>query len=297
VEGLLDSFIAYLRAELGRSGKTVDAYAADLREYLEQLQRRGIVEPGRIGAEHVSAHLQGLRRRGLSARSVARHLSALRTFHGFLKHERICSHDPTTEVDRPRLTQALPSYLTREEVERLLAAPNVQTLEGQRDRAMLELLYACGLRVSELVQLSSSDLNLQAGFVLAFGKGKKERLVPVGSFAAQQLATYLAQGRAALLKGRSSRALFVTRRGRGFTRQGFWKLLRRYGIGAGITHPFSPHTLRHSFATHLLQGGADLRAVQTLLGHADLATTQIYTHVDRTRLQAQYEKTHPRARG
>jgi integrase/recombinase XerD len=230
----------------------------------------------------------------LAAGSVVRHLSALRTFHAFLRQERICAHDPTRDVDRPRLARKLPVYLTVSEVEALLGAPRSGWVEGQRDRAMLELLYATGLRVSELVRLSVNDVNVDAGFVVALGKGNKERVIPMGSVAAAQVKAYLAGPREALLRGRPARALFVTRLRKAFTRQGFWKLLKRYALAAGIRKPLSPHKLRHSFATHLIEGGADLRAVQTMLGHADLATTQIYTHVDRARLWKRYDASHPR---
>jgi integrase/recombinase XerD len=293
MEPCLDAFIAYLRAERGLSGNTVDAYGADLREYLAFLARRGRAAPQQVTPEDVAAHVGALASR-LSARSISRHLSALRSFHAFLKREGLAPLDPSREVDRPRIRRKLPAYLTRAEVEALLAAPPAATAEGQRDRAMLELLYACGLRVSELVKLSVNDVNLQEGFAIAFGKGRKERLVPMGSAAASQLGAYLAGPRGDLLHGRQARALFVTRRARPFTRQGFWKLIRRYGLAAGLRKRISPHTLRHSFATHLTEGGADLRAVQVMLGHADLSTTQIYAHVDRARLVTRYDACHPR---
>ncbi|HEX4622341.1 MAG TPA: site-specific tyrosine recombinase XerD [Myxococcaceae bacterium] len=293
MEPCFDAFIAYLRAERGLSGNTVDAYGADLREYLAFLARRGRIAPAQVTAEDVASHLGALSSR-LSARSISRHLSALRSFHAFLKREALAPHDPSREVDRPRIRRKLPSYLTRAEVEALLAAPRTATAEGQRDRAMLELLYACGLRVSELVKLSVNDVNLQEAFAIAFGKGRKERLVPMGSAAVSQLRAYLAGPRGHLLHGRPARALFVTRRARAFTRQGFWKLLRRYALAAGLRKRISPHTLRHSFATHLTEGGADLRAVQVMLGHADLSTTQIYAHVDRARLVTRYDAFHPR---
>jgi integrase/recombinase XerD len=293
MEPCLDAFIAYLRAERGLSGNTVDAYGADLREYLVFLEGRGKVAPGDIAVEDVAAHMGDLASH-LSARSISRHLSALRSFHAFLKREGLCADDPSREVDRPRMRRKLPSYLTQGEVQALLAAPQDATAEGQRDRAMLELLYACGLRVSELVKLSVNDVNLQEGFAIAFGKGRKERLVPMGSAAAAQVRAYLEGPRGALLRGRQARALFVTRRARGFTRQGFWKLIRRYALAAGLRKRISPHTLRHSFATHLTEGGADLRAVQVMLGHADLSTTQIYAHVDRARLVTRYDAFHPR---
>lgn len=296
MEVLLDPFIAYLRAERGLSGNTVDAYARDLTEYFRHLAKQGVVEAQAVRREHVLTHLTGLSRRGLSKRSQARHLAAIRQFHKFLHAEKLATVDPTDDVDTPKAAKKLPIYLTLEEVEALLAAPDERTARGARDGAMIELLYATGLRVSELIRLSINDLNLQAGFLIARGKGDKERVVPVGRVAAEKVKAYLGESRLVLLKGRASGALFVTERGRPFTRMGFWKLLRRYALKAGIRKPLSPHKLRHSFATHLVEGGADLRAVQAMLGHADLATTQIYTHVNRTRLRTVYDEFHPRSR-
>ncbi len=296
MEHLLDAFVAYLRAERGSSAKTVDAYAADVRGYLASLKRQGVADIARSERGHVLEHLSSLARRGLSARSQARHLSSIRSFHAFIEREGHCPHNPAKDVDRPRFRRPLPRYLTLDEVERLLAAPDERHAEGARDRAMLELLYATGLRVSELVGLSVNAVNLEAGYVIASGKGAKERMVPVGRVASERLRAYLSGMRQAILRGRAARALFVTRRGKPFTRMGFWKLLRRYALKAGIRTPPSPHQIRHSFATHLLERGADLRAVQAMLGHADLSTTQIYTHVDRARLRAVYDAHHPRSR-
>ncbi len=296
MEALLDPFIAYLRAERGLSGKTVDAYCADLNAYFQDLARRGITAVDAVSREAVIDHLQALSRRGLSRRSQARHLAALRQFHRFLHDEKLCALDPTEDLETPRSESRLPVYLTLPEVEALLAAPDDRTVPGARDAAMLELLYATGLRVSELVSLSVNDVNLDAGYLIAFGKGQKERIVPVGAKASARITAYLSGPRAALLKGKSARALFVTLRRGPFTRMGFWKLLRRYALKAGLKKSISPHKLRHSFATHLVERGADLRAVQAMLGHADLGTTQIYTHVNRTHLHAVYDRHHPRSR-
>jgi integrase/recombinase XerD len=282
-DGLLDSYIGFLRAERGLSGKTVEAYAADLRAYFFFLEKRRVARIDRVGRQEITGHLEALRAGGLSGRSSARHLAALRGFHRFLVAENHAPLDPTEDVETPRAPRKLPVFLTLEEVTRLLAAPDPKTAAGSRDCAMLELL-------------SVLDLNLDSGFVIAFGKGKKERLVPVGRMALDRVKTYLRTSRPALLHGREADALFVTPRGRGFTRQGFWKLIRRYALKAGIKKPLSPHKLRHSFATHLLERGADLRAVQAMLGHADLSTTQIYTHVDRARLHTLYDRHHPRSR-
>lgn len=295
-DALLDLFIEHLRAERGLSGKTVDAYGADLRAYFDELKKRGVAEIAAVRREDVVEHLNALGRRGLSARSQARHLAAIRQLHGFLHEEQLAPADPTEHLDTPRWGRKLPSFLTLDEVEQLLAAPDASTPQGQRDQAMIEVLYACGLRVSELCGLRPDDLQLQAGYLVARGKGSKERVVPLGSKAIAAVSAYLEGARAALLRGRSSRALFVTPRGGPFTRQGFWKLLRRYALKAGIRKALSPHKLRHSFATHLLERGADLRAVQAMLGHADLATTQVYTHVNAAHLHAVYDQHHPRSR-
>ncbi|KFE70030.1 site-specific tyrosine recombinase XerD [Hyalangium minutum] len=295
MEGLLDAFIAFIRAERGLSGKTVDAYAADLTVYFEDLRARGILDVARMTKEDVVEHLRRLGQRGLSRRSQARHLAAVRGFHRFLIAEKLAEKDPTEDMDTPRSERKLPSFLTLEEVEQLLAAPDERHPEGLRDKAMLELLYATGLRVSELCGLGINDVQLGAGYLVAKGKGSKERVVPVGSKAVEKVQEYLEGTRQLLLKQSDSRALFVTRRGGPFTRMGFWKLLKRYALKAGIRKPLSPHKLRHSFATHLVERGADLRAVQAMLGHADLATTQIYTHVNSARLRAVYDQHHPRS--
>lgn len=292
---LLDHYVTFLRAERNLAPKTVDAYAIDVRGYLEHLAGRGVTVEGAT-REDVLEHLAWLSGRGLSPRSRARHLAALRGFHRFLEDEKLCAANPTDDLDTPKHARKLPVYLTVAEVEALLAAPDATKAVGCRDRAMIEVLYATGLRVSELITLSVNDVNLVDGFVLAFGKGRKERVVPLGRHAIDTLKAYLEGPRAAILKGRDARALFVTPRGKGFSRMGFWKLLRRYARGVGIAKALSPHKLRHSFATHLVERGADLRAVQAMLGHADLSTTQIYTHVNTQRLRAVYEQHHPRSR-
>ncbi|MFN0062907.1 MAG: site-specific tyrosine recombinase XerD [Myxococcaceae bacterium] len=294
-ESHLDAFITYLRAERGLSGNTVNAYAKDLEEYFGDLRRLGVKEARRIRPDDVRAHLVRLARRGLSGRSQARHLASVRMFHRFLVTEEDAEKDPTEDVETPRAPRRLPGVLSAVEVEQLLLGTVGEDVAALRDRAMLELLYATGLRVSELVRLGINDVNLNAGYVVAYGKGQKERIVPVGAKAREAIEAYLTKARSVWLRGRVAKALFVTPRGRGMTRQGFWKLLRRRARAAGVRRAFSPHTLRHSFATHLLTNGADLRAVQQMLGHADLATTQIYTHVDARRLRALYDKHHPRS--
>jgi integrase/recombinase XerD len=291
----LDLFLVHVRVEKGLAANSVDAYARDLRRWMDDLAEQGVDDWRQVRREHLLAHLDHLLGGGISGRSQARALSAIRSLHRLLQAERLAEVDPTEDVDGPRPGHRLPQLLSREEVGRLLAAPVGKTAAGQRDKAMLELLYATGLRVSELVGLSVNDVHLETRMLLARGKGSKERIVPMGAPAAEAVKAYLAAARPRLLHGRVSKDLFVTPRGRRMTRQGFWKLLARHARAAGILRPISPHKLRHSFATHLLAGGADLRAVQAMLGHADVATTQIYTHVEKSHLKRVYEKHHPRA--
>ena len=289
----LDRYLDHLRVERALMPATLESYARDLREYLEWLESQGILQISQVGRLHVLAHLSALHARGLSRASQARHLAAVRGLHRFAAAEGVAPADPSDGVEASRGSRPLPRFLTVDEVDRLLAQPDARSPSGARDRAMLELLYASGLRVSELVGLPLAAVDAQLGIVRVRGKGGKERVVPVGERAQDSLAVYLRSGRGILLGPRQSRDLFVTPRGRRMTRQGFWKLLGRYARAAGLPD-VHPHTLRHSFATHLLERGADLRAVQAMLGHADIATTQIYTHVDRERLKAIIAK-HPRA--
>lgn len=292
-DALLDAFIAYLRAERNLAPKTVDAYGTDLRGYLEFLAQRRIPAET-VTREDVLEHLAELAKNGLSPRSRARHLAAIRGFHRFLEDEKLRAGDPTEDLDTPKHAQKLPVFLSLKEVEALLQAPDERTIAGVRDRAMIELLYATGLRVSELISLKVADISLDEGYLLAFGKGRKERVIPIGRMATEKVRAYVQGARVQLLKGGDSRALFITQRRAAFSRMGFWKLLRRYALKAGIKKRLSPHKLRHSFATHLVERGADLRAVQAMLGHADLKTTQIYTHVNAERLKAVYQAHHPR---
>jgi integrase/recombinase XerD len=273
------------------------------------LAAREIVEARAVRSIDVLDYLALLTERKLSARSQARRLIALRQFFRFLKAERGCDVDPTEEIDLPRFGRKLPDFLSVEEVDRLMAAPDRRTPRGARDGAMLETLYATGLRVSELIRLGLADVNFDAGYLMAFGKGRKQRLVPVGEVALAGLRAYVETARPTFVAGTTSRrrrvparggraqphALFLTRHGRTMTRQAFWKLLGRYAIAAGIRKRISPHKLRHSFATHMVERGADLRAVQAMLGHADIGTTEIYTHVSRAHLRTVYDRFHPRA--
>jgi integrase/recombinase XerD len=295
LEPALDLFLSHARVEKGLALNSVEAYGRDLRRYLDHLAERGVSEWAAVTRAEVLAHLAELVRRGLSSRSQARALSAIRQLHALLVAEKLAPVNAADEIDAPRPGRRLPSLLSRDEVERLLARPDPRTAAGRRDRAMLELLYATGLRVSELVSLELNDLNLETRILVARGKGSKERLVPVGAPAAEAVRAYLATAREALLRGRRSKDLFVTPRGGRMTRQAFFRIVARHARGAGIGRPISPHKLRHSFATHLLEGGADLRVVQAMLGHADVSTTQIYTHVDRTHVKRLYDRFHPRA--
>ena len=288
-------FLDHLRVERELTPATVAAYGCDLTVFIRFAASRGIVGPTVVRGIDVLDHLAKLTDDGLSARSQARRLVTLRQFFRFLKAERVCEVNPTEDIDLPRFGRRLPDFLTVEEVDRLLAAPDRRTHRGLRDAAMLETLYATGLRVSELVRLRLRDINFDAGYLMAFGKGRKERLVPIGEVAVAGLRTYIETGRAVFTGGRALDALFLTHHGRVMTRQGFWKLLGRYAVAAGIRKSISPHKLRHSFATHLVERGADLRAVQAMLGHVDIGTTEIYTHMSRGHLRSVYDKFHPRA--
>ncbi len=289
---LADRFINYLRIEKGLADNTIAAYSRDLARFSRFLKARRLSVPD-VSEAHVSEHVT-LLGRSLAPASVARNISAIKTFFRFLAREGIIGTNPCRFLDSPRARRRLPHVLSLEEVNRLLSRPDPATPAGRRDRAMLELLYATGLRVSELVGLKTTNVNLEAGYVKTMGKGSKERLVPMGEAARQAILEYLSSGRPALAKGGDSPCLFLNMRGRPLTRQGFWKLIKGHGRAAGIRKRISPHIIRHSFASHLLDAGADLRAVQVMLGHADIATTQIYTHVTRERLKEVHERCHPR---
>lgn len=288
-----EAFLAHCRVEKGLSENSVAAYRNDLKHFERFL--KGRKRAGPPSSADLNQYLSACQQAGLSARSLARRVASLRNLFRFLLREGRIDHDPAALLRAPRQWLNLPKYLTGTQVEALLAAPDESQPRGLRDRAMLELLYACGLRVSELVGLRLADLDAQLGYLRVNGKGGKQRLVPAGRRALAAMEQYLRSGRAALLKGRQSGALFVTARGGPMTRQAFWKQLVQYGKQAGIFHNLTPHVLRHSFATHLLEGGADLRSVQAMLGHADIATTQIYTHVVRSRLRSVVDAHHPRA--
>jgi integrase/recombinase XerD len=290
----IDRYLTFVTVEKGLAANSLEAYARDLRRFAAHLDDQGLDRPNDVDPAVLLQYLIRLRREGLSARSRARHLVALRGFFRFLHQEKLTSADPTRLIDLPRSGLYLPVVISVSDVQRLLEAPDRGRTRGYRDRAMLELLYAAGLRVSELLSLRVTDLNLEAGFVKVLGKGTRERIVPIGARARDSLHAYLQTIRPQLLKGRTSFYLFVARQGRPLTRQGFWKLLKAYALKAGLRTNISPHTLRHSFASHLLEGGADLRAVQLMLGHVDISTTQIYTHVTTEHLKSIHRRFHPR---
>lgn len=290
---LVEEFLDALWMERGLSQNTLDAYRADLLSLARWQAAQGHDLLG-VGRDTLLAYMAARLKQGQKARSTARMLSSLRHFYRQQLRAGRIENDPTALIDTPRLGRSLPYSLSEDEVESLLGAPDTETSLGMRDRTMLEVLYAAGLRVSELVNLDMAQLNQQQGVVRITGKGGKERLVPLGETALEWLQRYLGEARGSILKGRPCDAVFPSRRGRAMTRQTFWYALRRYATQAGITRRLSPHVLRHSFATHLLNHGADLRVVQMLLGHGDLSTTQIYTHVARERLKNLHERHHPR---
>ena len=286
----IKTFLDFCRIEKGLARNSLEAYRQDLDRFAAHFG-----DPSEIpGLDELRSYTQGMYAAGLAARSISRHITTLRNLYKFLAGEGVIEADPTELLVAPRQWAKLPNYLNRDEVDRLLESPPTSTASGARDRAMLHLLYASGLRVSELCATGTGDVQLDMGYVRVNGKGNKQRLVPIGAPAIAAIAAYLPR-RSEILKGKASGFLFVTSRGTRMTRQGFWKLLNGYGRQAGIFRTLTPHVVRHSFATHLLEGGADLRSVQTMLGHADISTTQIYTHVARARLRQVVDRHHPRA--
>lgn len=293
----LQSFIQHLAVERGLSRNTLEAYERDVTQYMEFLEASGVRAVEDTNASHVLAYMTKGKTSGKASSTVFRRQVAIRTFYRYLVEERVLAADPTSTLGTPKPGKKLPQTLTAEQVERLLAAPRIDAPAGVRDRAMLEVLYATGMRVSELLSLDTGSVYTGMGFVKVLGKGSKERIIPIGRMAVSCLNDYQLSARGRLAKGdKAEKALFLNHQGRRMTRQGFWKTIKKYALIAGISQELSPHTLRHSFATHLLEGGADLRAVQEMLGHADISTTQIYTHVAKSRLKEVYNRTHPRAK-
>jgi integrase/recombinase XerD len=291
----LQAFLDHLLVERGLSGNTIAAYARDLAQFVEYCGKNSASTLDGITDDTLLGFLDALREVGMSPNSIGRKLSAIKTFCKFACREGYVKRDFTANAPGLHGVKKLPGVLTIEEVELLLVQPENHTPSGIRDKAMIETLYASGLRVSELINLRLSDMNLAVGFVRCFGKGSKERIIPLGKVAIGYLNRYLSDARPVFASSASSEYLFLTNRGKAMSRVGFWKIIKKYSARAGITKNITPHTLRHSFATHLLQGGADLRSIQEMLGHADIATTQVYTHVSRDKLKEVYRESHPRA--
>jgi len=294
MEVYLEAYIDYLKVEKGLAYNSISAYSKDLRKYIQYLKKEGITDPKSIIRKNITDFLFNLRKR-IAPISIARILSAIRSFHKFLLRERISSQDPSDLIEAPKLEKKIPNFLIIDEVNEILKAPNLKKPQGIRDRAILELLYATGLRVSELVKLRAQDINLDVGFIRCTGKGSKERIVPLGGVASRFLQKYLQEARSKLLKDKATAYIFLVQGGRGISRQSVWKMIKAMAKKCRIKKRISPHTLRHSFATHLLERGADLRSVQEMLGHSSITTTQIYTHVNQSRLKKIHSQFHPRA--
>jgi integrase/recombinase XerD len=291
---LLDEFLNYLSVERGLSRNTISAYRSDLFSFINYLEGNGVTGIEKIKRDDITEHLLHLKDKGLSGNSVSRALVAIKMFYKFLAQERFIKNDVAGILDSPKLIRPLPNVLNIAEVTKLLQAPDVRSWMGIRDKAALELMYATGMRVSEMVELLTGTLNLDVGFIKCKGKGDKERMVPVGTEARNAISRYIEKVRPSLLKSKNDSHLFLTRLGKKISRQSFWKMMKKYAKIAKIKKDIMPHTLRHSFATHLLERGADLRVVQELLGHSDIATTQIYTHIDKGRLKSVHKQFHPR---
>ena len=291
----IKDFINYLAVERGLSANTLISYALDLKQFKNFCLQRQIKDIKSLDRNTVINYILDLRKNGRSSATVARHLAALKVFSRFLVDEEQLEQEPTENMESPSVKKGLPAVLTQEEVARLLEQPQVRDIPGIRDKAMLELMYATGMRVSELLSLDVNHVDCERGYVRCMGKGSRERIIPVGSTAVLSISKYLGYSRTKIKTDATQKALFLNLRGKRLTRQGFWKILKKYARGAGIAIEIKPHTLRHSFATHLLENGADLRSVQEMLGHADISTTQIYTHLTDTRLSDEFVKYHPRA--
>ena len=291
---LLEEFINYLSVERGLSKNTITSYRADLISFLNYLNSEGFNSIEKIKRDNITNYLLSLKDKGLSGNSVSRALAAIKMFYKFLTQERFIKDDLAGILESPKLIRPLPNVLNIAEVEKLLAAPDPRDWIGIRDRAVLELMYATGMRVSEIVDIPTSTINLDVGFIKCRGKGDKERMVPIGSHARNSISRYMEKVRPSLLKNKNDTHLFLSRLGKRVSRQSFWKMIKKYAKRARIKKEITPHTLRHSFATHLLERGADLRVVQEMLGHSDIATTQIYTHVNKERLKSIHRQFHPR---
>ncbi len=295
-ESLIDQFITHLVIEKNRSQNTVDAYRRDCERFIKAIRYKNLDTLAALTPPDISAYITKMRKSGMSAATTARSLAAVKGLLRFLVSEGLLNSNPAEVIQSPKLGRSLPGTLSIKEVEALLAAPKQDSFEGLRDIAMLETLYATGFRVSELVSIRLKNINFEMGYISTIGKGAKERAVPLGAVAMERIKGYREIARPGILKGKWTEALFVTRLGKEMTRQGFWKIIKKYAVISGVKKKISPHSLRHSFATHLLDRGADLRSVQRMLGHSDISTTQIYTHIAKSRMKEIYDKTHPRAR-
>jgi len=290
----IDEFMNYLSVERGLAKNTLLAYRRDLAKYIDYLTQKGVKTGNGVSREHVSNFMFDLKKHEMSATSICRNLAAVKMFHRFLVRENLAKEDPTTLVDTPKLWMRIPSVLTQKEIESMITAAGGKKPQQVRDQAILEIFYASGLRVSELSDLKTTSINYDVGFVRAVGKGSKERIIPLGSKAREALQKYLLKARPQLLKKQSNDVLFLSRLGKKISRQSLWSVIKFYARKANIKKTIKPHTLRHTFATHLLEHGADLRSVQEMLGHSDISTTQIYTHVDKERLKSVHKQFHPR---
>lgn len=291
----LEDYLHYLEIERGLADNTLNAYKRDLLHYMEHIEKTlEKTNWNNVSRHDILGFLYLLKDNGKSTATISRHISSIRSFHQFLIREQIVTQDASLYIEKPKKDRTLPDTLSQQEIEKLLTIPDTSLL-GLRNKAMLELLYATGLRVTEMITLKKADLHLTMGFVQCFGKGSKERIVPLGDTAKHALEKYIQNARSELVKQQATKTLFVNQHGRSLSRQGFWKILKKTALDAEIMKTITPHTLRHSFATHMLENGADLRVVQEMLGHEDIATTQIYTHVTKSRLKDMYNTYHPRA--
>jgi len=295
MEQYLKDFIYHLSVEKGLADNTLDSYQRDLRKYLQFLQAQNINSFGQTSRRQITAYLSEQQSKGLAPSTITRSLASIRSFYQYLLKEQIITENPAVELESPKSEKKLPHVLSFQDIELLLEQPRTDCIIGMRDKAMLELIYATGIRVSELVSLNLNHANIKMGFLRCDGKGGKERMIPLGSVAIKSLQDYLKYSREKYVKNKEEKALFLNQHGNRLTRQGFWKILKKYVLRAGINTEITPHTLRHSFATHLLENGADLRSVQEMLGHADISTTQIYTQVTRKKIKEIYDQAHPRA--
>lgn len=291
----INEFLYFLEVERGLANNTLESYGRDLKNFASFLSNNGCSDMSNVCRNDVVSYLLFLQEKGRASSTISRNLASMRSFFHFLIQEKLLGHDPSSSLDSPKQEKKLPETLTIKEVDLLLSQPDTREVTGIRDKSMLEVLYATGIRVSEIISLNTMDLNIENGYIRCRGKGNKERIIPLGKVAIKNTRDYLENSRHKLVKNDSEDSLYVNHHGNRLTRQGFWKIIKKYSKQANISRKITPHTLRHSFATHLLENGADLRSVQEMLGHADISTTQIYTHITRKKLKGVYEKAHPRA--